>query len=122
MSEAGSYQHLITFQRKPLPEIQDAAGAPQEQWADSFCVWAARERVATKEFPARDKRHEETSCRFRIRYRSDLAVAKVADQYQIIFVLDEDASPINHQTFDIYPPFDPTGRRRELWIEAKEGI
>jgi SPP1 family predicted phage head-tail adaptor len=122
MSEAGSYQHWITFQKKPLPETRDAAGAPQEEWADAFCMWAALERINTREFPGRDKRYEETTIRFKIRYRSELVSPKVSDQYQILCVLDEDASPINHQVFDIYPPYDPVGRRRELLIEGKEAV
>ena len=114
---AGKYRNLLIFQEKT--ETKDSNfGSVIEDWLSgpSFEVMGAFEHAGSKEFPAVQKRFEQTTCRFRIRYREGIN----ADRHRVIFILDRDANPVLSQTFNITPPVDPTGRRRELVIEASE--
>lgn len=117
---AGSLRHWLVFQEKTIPEVKDRLGAPQEEWPAAFRLRGNFAPLGSREFPAREKRHAETSARFTIRYKRELTAAKAADQYRIVFTLDAVLDPANAQVFDIYPPIDPDGRRRYLLIEGRE--
>ncbi len=114
--KTGPYRHRITFQKKTVPEALDNFGATQEDWADDFECWAAKEVAGTREFPQMWKRNQECTVRFKIRYRPNID----SDSYRIVEIIDRDASPWDIKTYDIYPPENPDGKRIELVIEATE--
>jgi SPP1 family predicted phage head-tail adaptor len=111
---AGSLRDLITFQVKA--STRDDIGGFTETWSDAFDEWASFEVIGTREFPEAQKRNSETQGRFRIRYRGDIDCAN----HRIVLNREPDADPSTAQTFNIYPPYDPTGKRRELLIEVSE--
>jgi SPP1 family predicted phage head-tail adaptor len=102
---AGELRHLLTFQTKT--EARDSFGSAVETWTDAFTAWGRFEPTGTREFPQAQKRNAETIGRFRIRYRSGID----ADTHRIVF---------DGRIFDIQPPVDMSGSRRELLIEASE--
>lgn len=118
--ESGKLRNRIVIQEKTLPGTKNSFGSSEEDWSDMLTVMAAYEQIGSKEFPTFQKRFAETTCRFRIRYNALLMRQDAADRYRIKFTLDEDASPPTTQTFNISPPYDPEGRRRELLLEANE--
>lgn len=112
---AGSLDQLITIQLKT--ETNDL-GSIEENWTDQLeDVPCAVEWLGSREFPAAEKRHAESTVRFRIRYRHGIE----ADRNRILYVLDPNTSPSDVRTFDIFPPM-MIGRREGLHIEARETI
>lgn len=103
---AGKYDRRILIQIKT--ETQSRSGAVTEDWETEtpLNVAAAFEALGSREFPIDQKRHSETTARFRIRYRPDI---------------DPDSNRISYagQTWNIYPPLT-IGRNVELVIEASE--
>lgn len=112
----GARRHLLTFQKKTIPEIQDRRGAPVEDYADDFQEWGALEILGTREFPSFQKMNSETSVRFRIPYRSGIH----PDKHRIVLITDYDSSPIEQSIWDIQAPTLVNGQRRELHIEARQ--
>lgn len=113
--KAGTLRHRITVQEKT--EVNEL-GSITETWTDSFEAWAAFEPLGSREFPAAEKRHAESTVRFRIRYRHGIDAAR----HRILITLDPDVSPSDVRTYDIFPPMMVGGKRFELHIEARETI
>ena len=112
---AGSLDQLLTIQLKT--ETNDL-GSITETWADQYVdVHCAVEWLGSREFPAAEKRHTESTVRFRIRYRHGIE----AGRNQILYVMDPNTSPSDIREFDIFPPM-MIGRRVGLLIEARETI
>lgn len=115
---AGRYRHRIVFQLKT--QTQDTFNAEVGTWADSFTVWGAFEPVGSREFPMAFKRHEETTARFRIRYRKGIDPAK----HRIRFDLDPDIQGSTNEDdwriWNIRPPLPVDGRNIEMQIEASD--
>lgn len=115
MIKPGLMNHQVTFQLKT--QAFDSMNAPIDgTWADAFTVPAEKVSSTSREYYDALKVNSEMTALFRIRYQAGID----ADLHQLIFCLDPDASPRNDQTFDIFPPIDPTGKRRELLISARE--
>jgi SPP1 family predicted phage head-tail adaptor len=73
MIESGRLDRLITFQiQEELSPAQDDMGTPMKEWVESFSRWAAYEPLGSREFPALEKMHSETTARWRIRYEEIL--------------------------------------------------
>lgn len=106
---AGRFRHRLTFQEKPIPELQDSFGAPKEEWAETSWspVWGSYQQLGSREFPIGQKRHAETTARFVIRYRKELD----SDKHRILF---------QDRIWNIYPPSSRDGRPISLEIEASE--
>ncbi len=111
-ARTGDKRHLIMFQSKT--EATDSFGATVATWTDGFQMWAAYAPVSSRTFQVADKRFAETTVRFHVEYRAGIS----PDKNRILFVEDPDASPLVTQIFDIFPPLDIDGQRRELIIEA----
>lgn len=118
--EAGTLQHLVTFRVKPLPEDVDTFGEPDEEFVDTFDVWAAIEFLGTQEFPVTQKRFAETTVRFRVRYDPRIYTTHAADKLQIVTALDPAASPVVTSVWNIQQPIPIDGLLVELHIEASE--
>lgn len=99
---AGLLDRWVIFQLRT--ETQNSYGEPVEAWAETFGTWAAFEALGSKEFPALQKTHAETTARFRIRYRTGIDPAT----HRILF---------DDRLWNIQPPV-PIGRNVELQIEA----
>lgn len=115
---AGTLRHRLTFQVKPRgeDETKDTFGSIDDSWATDFEVMGAFESVGSREFPTEWKRHDETTARFRIRYKAGIDSAR----HRIMMTFDEYASPSDITYWDIFPPLPFAGKRRELIIEAYE--
>ena len=115
--EAGSLRTRITFRKKA--ETKDSFNAVIEDWDDDSeditDVPCKYEIAGTREFQTAWKRHSESTARFKIRFIEELAEnpADTADQYRIL---------LNDRSFNIFPPYDPDQRRRQLIIEARETV
>lgn len=104
---AGDYNRTITFQRKTI--AYDTVNKPIETWADAFTVWAGVITSGGKEFYAAQKKNEETTAIFKIRYRSDIST-KMRIKYA-------------NSIYEILPPInDVNARHIELLISAKEVV
>lgn len=112
---AGSLRHRITVQVKTET---NELGSITETWADEFEAWAAFEPLGSREFPAAEKRHAESTVRFRIRYRHGIDPAR----HRILITLDPNVSPSDVRIYDIFPPMLVDGKRAELHIEAREVV
>jgi SPP1 family predicted phage head-tail adaptor len=100
---------------------KDRLGAPVPIWESEFEDWCSYEPVGTREFPTIQKRNSESTVRFRIRYRADVASDPntYAAEHRIVFTLEPDASPTAARIFNIFPPI-PNAARTEIIIEGIE--
>lgn len=115
---AGTFQHLLSFESKPIPEERDEYGRANDAYSPEFEEWGAFEPIGTREFPSFQKVHQEATARFRIRYRPGI----VADKYRIVLTLDYDSDPIEQTIWRILTPMAANGKIRELIIEATQII
>lgn len=114
---AGKYDNWITFQLMPKPEVQDSMGASISVPADHFESWAAFEPIGTREFPEAQKRHAETTARFRIPY-PDFTIDPA--RHQIVMDFDDESSPPNSSIWNIHGAMPEKGKRFEMVIEVSE--
>lgn len=115
---AGSLRHKLTFQVKPRgeDETKDTFGSIGETWATDFEVMGAFEPIGSREFKTEWKRYDETTARFRIRYKAGIDCSR----HRIAMTFDSYSSPSDISYWDIYPPLPVDGKRSELIIEARE--
>lgn len=112
---AGRLNHEITFQFKT--QAFDSLNAPIDgTWADAFTVPAEKVSSTSREYFDVLKVNAEMTTLFRIRYKAGID----PDLHRIRFSLNPDASPSDEQIYDIFPPIDPDGHRRELLIAGRE--
>ncbi len=104
--KAGQLRHRLIFQVK-TSTTENSVGTPIITWPTAFEVWGAFEPLGSREFPAVQKRHEQTTARFRIRYRNDVDPALHRISYA-------------GKAWNIHGPIDLGGRGVELHIEATE--
>lgn len=117
MIQAGKLRHLLGFQEKT--QALDALNAPKDgDWSDEFAFEVPAEQVSmqSREYADALKRNSEITILFKIRYMPGLD----ADKYRIVFTPDPERDPDKVQMFDIDPPIDPDGKRRELLIAGRE--
>jgi head-tail adaptor len=118
---AGKLNRLITFQTLPDPsgpknDFGELLAEPEDYIED---VRAAYEPVGGGEFREAEKRHAETTARFRIRYRSDLNVEDAPEKYRILYTEDYCASPKVIRIYNIQHAA-VFGRRDELHFHVSE--
>lgn len=111
--KAGKLNRPIVFQRNN--GTKDNMQNKQENWVYDFDDRANFAGLGSAEFPVNWQRFSESSARFSIRFRQDIDPAL----HRIVLV-DDRFSPAKTHTWDIFPPYDPDGKMRELFIEAKE--
>lgn len=70
---AGEKSDLIVIEG--LTTITDSFGAEVPTWTEAFKVWAEYQPAGSREFPADQKRVNETTARFIIWYREDIHAA-----------------------------------------------
>lgn len=104
--------------------MQNSFGEPVPDWADDFSVAAAFEPIGSSEFPMAHKRHAETTARFKIRYRKDIADdGSFSFTHRIRFnmshALQASTNP-EDWAWNITPPIPVDGRNIELEIEANK--
>lgn len=121
---AGRLNRLITLQRLPdassATATKDSFGEVTGDPTTAICgIRAAYEPVGGREFPESQKRHAETTARFRIRYRPDINVQRVVETHQIAYVEDYDANTRVTRTYDIKHAA-VVGRREEIHLEVDE--
>lgn len=114
---AGTLKRRITIHRRPDPEAQNPVGASSDSWPAQYTdVPAAYEPLGGLEFPLNEKRHEQTTARFRIRYKPSIDPAT----HSISHIPDRCANPPVTQVFDIHSVIQVNGERFELEIEVSE--
>ena len=124
---AGKLNRLITLQRLPDPDgpkndFGELLAIPVNDIVD---IKAAYEPAGTRSFPDREKRYSETEARFRIRYRSDIAVARTSarkalpETHRVVYVVDHNTSPAATRLFRITGA-DVIGQLDEIHIEVSE--
>lgn len=109
---AGVYTEYLSFYRLPKPETQDSMGGSISTPELLFETWGAFEPMNSDEFPAAEKRHSETTARFRIPY-PDYTLDPGRDSVQMVF--DEEASPPNISTWNVVGDY---GDRFETIVEV----
>lgn len=114
---AGNYDNYIEFWRMPNPETLDVMGASISEPALRFASWAKFEPVGTREFPEAQKRHAETTARFRIPY-PDYSIDPALDEIRQEF--DSTTSPETRSTWNIHGAMPKDGRKFELIVEVSE--
>ena len=99
---AGDLRYRLTLQHST--ESRSKSGATTEAWSDLATVWAEKMDLSGREYEAESL----VSTRFRIRYRSDLAInAKMR-------------CTCDGVTYSLAsPPLDPDGRKVELHLMCK---
>lgn len=102
---AGKLNQWLIFEVATV--TQDSTRAEIKTWATDFGVPGGFDALGSREFPTFQQRHEQTTARFTIRYRTGID----AGTHRISY---------NGQIWDIQPPIDPDGRRFQLLIEATE--
>ncbi len=110
---SGVLRHLITFQVKT---DSHHLGSAIETWADSFEDYAAFEPLGSREFRIDQKRHSQTTARFRLRYRSGIDV----DRNRIAFAFDPNASPLIVSIWNIHGVLPADGKFGEMYVEVSE--
>lgn len=119
---AGALNRLIDLKRLPSTttgtrnSFGDVVDAPV---ADLRNVRAAYEPVGGREFPESEKRHAETTARFRIRYRPGINVKDVVETHQIDYIEDRSTKTPTTRTYDIKHAV-VVGRRDEIHFEVDE--
>lgn len=114
---AGKYDQWLVFQKMPSPEPQDSMGGSIGVPVTQFSAWGAFELIGTKEFPEAQKRHAETTARFRIPY-PDFSIDPA--RHQIAQVFDAEISPPLSATWNVLGATPVDGRRFEMLIEVSE--
>lgn len=119
---AGALNRRITLQRLPDPDgpkndFGELLAGPVNDIED---IRAAYEAVGTRAFPDREKRYQETTARFRIRYRPGLDIQALPLTHEILYAIDARLSPPLRRRFRITGADDPTGQRFEIHIEVSE--
>lgn len=114
---AGKFDQWLVFQKMPSPEVQDSMGGSISVPATQFSTWGAFELIGTREFPAAQKRHAETTARFRIPY-PDYSIDPA--RHQIVQVFDADISPPLSATWNVLGATPVDGRRFEMIIEVNQ--
>ncbi len=114
---AGAYDQWLTFSKLPVVEEQDPMGGPISAYAFHFNAWGAFEPIGSREFPVAQKRHAETTARFRIPW-PDYAVDPARHRIEMAF--DETTSPPMTSTWNIHGALPVKGLRFELLIEVSE--
>jgi len=117
MTGTGKYEHYIEIWRTPNPETLDTFGASVSVPALRFASWGAFEPIGTREFPEAQKRHAETTARFRIPY-PDYSFDPALDTIRLDF--DDTTSPPTQSTWNIHGTVPTDGRRFELTIEVSQ--
>jgi hypothetical protein len=117
LSGSGSYEHWLEIQRLPKPETQDSMGVATDTPELLFETWGAFEPIGSREFPEAQKRHNETTARFRIPY-PDYTLDPQRDRVMMVF--DDTVSPINSSTWNILGALPAHGQRFELLLEVSE--
>lgn len=102
---AGQLPNKLVFE--VMTTTRDSVGAAIQSWNRDFEVWGSFEPLGSREFPIFEKRFEQTTARFRIRYRPNID----AGQHRVIYA---------GKTWDIRGPIDMDGKRIQLVIEAVE--
>lgn len=111
--KAGKLNRPIVFQRNT--GTKDNFQNQRELWTADFEDRAEFQGLGSSEFPVNWQRFSESTARFHIRFRQDIDSAV----HRIVMV-DDRFSPARTSTWDIFPPQDPEGMMKELFIEAKE--
>lgn len=116
---AGELNRLMTLQRLPTGstrnDIGEIIGTPQDEIRDIRCK---REQVGGREFPEAEKRHAETTARFRIRYRTDINVQTLPATHHVTYVEDYTTSPRVTRVYNI--TVAAVIDRKEIHIEVSE--
>lgn len=121
---AGKLDRLITLQLLPDPNDPDApkndfGELTSEPVDDIVDIRAAVESVGGREFPESQKRHVETTARFRIRYRGDIDVRALPATHRLTYIEDRNARPTVVRIYNITHA-EIIGRREEIHIEVSE--
>jgi len=118
---AGKLDRLMTLQRLPDPDgPKNDEGELTELPVNEFeNVRCAYEPLGGRAFPEREKRHAETTARFRLRYRSAINVQILSESYRVLYIIDHSTSPAVTRRFRITGA-DVIGRRDEIHIEVSE--
>ena len=95
---AGRLDQRITLQAKSV--VRDAMGGEVVTWQDVATVWASAEPLRGREFFAAQQLQDETTVRFRLRWRSG-----VVPSMRVLW---------RAQPYDIQSVIDPNGARFEL--------
>ena len=118
---SGQLRHRLLFQidnnAVTDPTTDSFGNAPEDLQTDFEC-WGAFEPLGSREFPAFEKRFSQTTARFRIRYVQGRTIDPA--KHTIVFVHDNEASPVETSRWDIFPPLPADGKRWEMIIEAVE--
>ena len=118
---AGDLDKRITFQ--VVTRTHTSGGADSETWTDAFERWAEYAPKHSSEFFEVQQRHAEVKAVFVIRYDRSRDIGflfATPENYRIVYVHDQEASPINEQLYDIYPPIPEDGGREWLLIGATD--
>jgi head-tail adaptor len=118
---AGVLNRVITLQSLPAldgprNDIGELTSSPTTAIENIKAVY---EPAGGREFPAFEKRHAETTARFRIRYRNDIDVQALPATHQVLYVEDWELSPPVTRTYDIRHA-QIIGRREEIHIQVSE--
>jgi len=79
----------------------------RDDWHPFLEIWGAFEPIGSREFPIQQKRYEQTTARFRTRYRTDIDPAL----HRIVY---------GGKSWNVRSPIDVLGRHIEIVIEASE--
>lgn len=110
--KAGSLRHLLIIQERTETR---SFGDVTEEWNDLIELPCELVSSTSREYFEAQKRNGEMTALFRIRYYEGID----AGQHRALFTMDPDASPVEYQVFDLFPPRHDN-RRRETLIEARE--
>lgn len=118
---AGKKDRLMALQVLPNANTAtivrgEVTGNPVTDIANIRCAF---EPLGGREFPESQKRHTETTGRFRIDYRPDVNVRTLPETHLALYIEDYDADSQVTRTFDIKHA-EIIGRREEIHIEVDE--
>lgn len=112
----GDLSNIVNLQE--VSHTTNAINEDVETWTTLWWDYAAVEWVGTREFPEAQKRHAESTTRFRLRYRR---IPKINPaKHRIRMVRDPNTSPPDVSTWNIHGVQYPS--RLELLIEASEVV
>ena len=109
---AGTLRHRVTIQQDS-GTAKDGKGQPTESWT-TFCQRAAARRALQgREGDVIRQRYADADYLYLLRY--DAKTALITPRMR----LQQTIEGVVH-TFDIHPPLDPDGRRREIQLVVTE--
>lgn len=111
--QSGKLRRVVIFEKRT--QTTDSFRNVQDNWVEDFTDRAEDQAAGGDEFHYSWKRFSESTGRLHMRFRQDIDPA-----LHRVLLYDDRFSPPAVQILNIFPPYDPDGRMRELFIEYNE--